>query len=46
VVSWDETFDAGGVPTKEPNASGRPVWNDFAAMRVARGFAASPLPET
>jgi hypothetical protein len=45
VASWDETFDAGGVRTKEPNSSGRPVWNDLAGTRTARGFAANPLPE-
>jgi hypothetical protein len=46
VKSWDETFDAGGALTKEPNRSGRPVWNDFAPTRTARGFAANLLPET
>jgi hypothetical protein len=45
VRSWDETFDAGGVLTKEPNLSGRPVWNDFTATRTARGYAANNLPE-
>ena len=46
VKDWHATFDAGGVLTKEPNRSGRPVWNDLAAGRTGRGFAAAPLPES
>jgi hypothetical protein len=39
------TVDVGGVLTRQPTLSAYPLWNELAPIRVARGFAAMPLPE-
>jgi hypothetical protein len=45
LASGSPTFEAGGELTRPPAASGTPVWNELAPLRVARGDPALPLPE-